>query len=124
MTHSRQPLHHWICRFSTFTVRDGLTVRAATASACSLPARISFAMPFICIGPVCIPWTAVAPILIWMARPVWTRLPQPWRDAILSRYEKLQDRMQVAVWDRIGWKGKPKKKEAAVELPAAGSAGS
>lgn len=30
--------------------------------------------------------------------------------------------MQVAVWDRIGWKGKPKKKEAAVELPAAGSA--
>jgi thioredoxin 1 len=82
-------------------------------------------MPFICIGPVCIPWTAVAPILIWLARPVWSRLPQSWRDGFTSRYVKLQDSMQVAVWDKIGWKAKPKKKEkqAAGEMAAATDGG-
>ena len=81
-------------------------------------------MPFICIGPVCIPWTAVAPILIWLARPVWSRLPQSWRDGFTSRYEKLQNSMQTAVWDKIGWKAKPKKKQQQPSELAAAADGS
>ena len=31
------------------------------------------AMPFICIGPVCIPWTAFVPIFMYLGRPIWNR---------------------------------------------------
>ena len=30
-------------------------------------------MPFICIGPVCIPWTAFVPIFMYLGRPIWNR---------------------------------------------------
>lgn len=32
-------------------------------------------MPLICIGPVCIPWTFVWPVVLLLLRPVWDRLP-------------------------------------------------
>mmetsp|Transcript_14472 Transcript_14472/g.28500 ORF Transcript_14472/g.28500 Transcript_14472/m.28500 type:complete len:281 (+) Transcript_14472:32-874(+) len=31
-------------------------------------------MPFICIGPVCIPWAAIWPILLLILKPVWSFL--------------------------------------------------
>jgi len=43
-------------------------------------------MPIICIGPVCIPISAVLPILLWVAKPVWVRLPPPVREAIATRW--------------------------------------
>ena len=30
-------------------------------------------MPVICIGPVCIPWTAFVPIIMYLGRPIWNR---------------------------------------------------
>ena len=30
-------------------------------------------MPFICIGPVCIPWTAFVPVVMYLGRPIWNR---------------------------------------------------
>jgi thiol-disulfide isomerase/thioredoxin len=32
-------------------------------------------MPFICFGPICIPWTCVWALLVLVLRPVWNRLP-------------------------------------------------
>mmetsp|Transcript_5423 Transcript_5423/g.10802 ORF Transcript_5423/g.10802 Transcript_5423/m.10802 type:complete len:98 (+) Transcript_5423:14-307(+) len=29
-------------------------------------------MPFICIGPVCIPWAAVWPLLLLILKPIWS----------------------------------------------------
>uniref|UniRef100_A0A7S2ISI8 Thioredoxin domain-containing protein n=1 Tax=Haptolina brevifila TaxID=156173 RepID=A0A7S2ISI8_9EUKA len=68
-------------------------------------------MPFICIGPVCIPWTAVMPIVLWLARPIWKRLPLEVQDAVRLRYASFNDWMQATLWDRIGWKAKPKPKK-------------
>ena len=72
-------------------------------------------MPFICIGPVCIPWTAVVPIIVFVFQPIWVRLPEPWRVAFRSRYGAFQDTMQALVWDKIGWKAKPKKAPASAD---------
>ena len=81
-------------------------------------------MPFICIGPVCIPWTAVAPILIFICRPIWSRLPPAYQQAFTSRYEALQGKLQASVWDRIGWKAAAKKAPpTASELAAADDGG-
>jgi len=68
-------------------------------------------MPFICIGPVCIPWTAVMPIMLWLAKPIWVRLPLHTQDAIRSRYAVFSGWMQATVWDRVGWKARPKPKK-------------
>ena len=37
-------------------------------------------MPIICFGPVCIPISAVLPILIFLIKPIWERLERyfPW----------------------------------------------
>jgi thioredoxin 1 len=51
----------------------------------------------------------VAPILVWLMNPLWKRLPASTRGAITSRWSTFQDGMQRNVWDRIGWKAKPKK---------------
>ena len=81
-------------------------------------------MPFICIGPVCIPWTAVAPILIWALRPLWNRLPPHVQSAISTRADAVQAFMQRQLWDRIGWKAKPAKKKAEGEAaPLLGDGG-
>ena len=65
-------------------------------------------MPLICVGPVCIPATALMPILIWLAKPIWVRLPPPVQEKIRTQYAGLQLWMQSNVWDRLGWKAKPK----------------
>lgn len=79
-------------------------------------------MPFICIGPVCIPWTAVLPIVIWLCRPIWIRLPPPYQNAIKSRWEGMQALMQAQMWDRIGWKAKPKKLKTEPPIGSAAAA--
>jgi hypothetical protein len=42
-------------------------------------------MPFICIGPVCIPFNIAIPALLLVAMPIWNRLPDRWRLAIEKR---------------------------------------
>jgi len=79
-------------------------------------------MPFICIGPVCIPWTAVVPLVIWLCRPIWVRLPPAYQQAFLTRYGAFQATMQAHVWDRIGWYAKKKQKAAEAEGTAADDA--
>jgi len=77
-------------------------------------------MPIICIGPVCVPITAVVPILLWLAKPVWTRLPQPVRDAISTRWSALTTWVRA----KLGYAPKPpaggaaELKAATVELKA------
>lgn len=39
-------------------------------------------MPLICIGPVCIPISAVLPVILWALRPLWEALPEPMRARI------------------------------------------
>ncbi|ETO31483.1 thioredoxin [Reticulomyxa filosa] len=39
-------------------------------------------MPIICIGPVCVPITAILPILLLVLRPIYDRLPKTWQDTI------------------------------------------
>ena len=73
-------------------------------------------MPFICIGPVCIPWTAVLPLIIWLGRPIWVRLPPSTQQMIKTRWEAMQSYMQP-FYDRIGWKSKPKKGKAEGDAP-------
>ena len=63
-------------------------------------------MPFICIGPVCIPWSALIPLLCYLARPVWSRLHPDTQSAFIGRYKAYQDWMQLNLWDRVGWKAK------------------
>ena len=79
-------------------------------------------MPLICIGPVCIPVTALLPILAYIARPVWKRLPPSTQDALVRGYNSFQDWMQRHVWDRLGWKAKreapPRAKRDAPMPPA------
>ena len=68
-------------------------------------------MPLICIGPVCIPVTAIMPIILFLCKPIWVRLPPHVQSALRTRYEGLQSYLQRTVWDRIGWTAKPVAKE-------------
>ena len=67
-------------------------------------------MPVICIGPVCIPWTAVVPLMVWLLRPIFVRLPTPWQEFITTTAKSTRTWMQAKVWDRLGWQAKAKKK--------------
>ncbi len=81
-------------------------------------------MPFVCIGPVCIPWTALAPILFYLCRPLWVRLPPHVQSAIRSSWASFNGLVQAQVWDRLGWKARPApKKGPAEELAPVGGAG-
>ena len=51
------------------------------------------------------------PLMIWLMKPVWVRLPPPMQDAVITRYKALSSWMQGQVWDRIGWKAKPIKND-------------
>ena len=68
-------------------------------------------MPLICIGPVCIPVTALMPIILFLCKPIWVRLPPHVQSSLRTRYEGLQSYLQRTVWDRIGWTAKPLAKE-------------
>jgi hypothetical protein len=78
-------------------------------------------MPFICIGPVCIPWTAVVPILIWLGKPIWVRLPPAYQEAIALRFGVARTYLQANLWDRLGWTVK-KKAEPAESATTGGGA--
>ena len=78
-------------------------------------------MPFICIGPVCIPWSALLPVIVYLGRPVWNRLPPPVQKQLTEYANAFTDWMQANVWDAIGWKAKAEKpKLAAGPAPTAG----
>ncbi|KAL1512082.1 hypothetical protein AB1Y20_005354 [Prymnesium parvum] len=68
-------------------------------------------MPVICIGPVCIPWTAFLPIILYLGRPIWNRLSPETQQSISTRWKAVRDWLQVHVWDRLGWKVKEEKRE-------------
>lgn len=58
-------------------------------------------MPFICIGPVCIPWTALVPIFMYLGRPVWDRcapacVPRHAPAERASTHAPCQPRLQAA----------------------------
>ena len=91
--------------------------RACHLSHTSLNSR---SQPFICIGPVCIPWTAFVPIVIWLFKPIYVRLPLEYQEGIKRRWAAINDYMQVAVYDRIGWKAKAKPEKSA-DPPAGGA---
>ena len=75
----------------------------------------------ICIGPVCIPATALMPIVLWLLKPIWVRLPPQMQDAMRSRFKSFQQFMQAKVWDRIGWKAKAPKEK--VDAPTSDACG-
>ncbi|EOD09596.1 thioredoxin [Emiliania huxleyi CCMP1516] len=54
-------------------------------------------MPLICIGPVCVPISALLPILAYLARPVWRRLPPPTQQAILAYWKAFAEWTQANV---------------------------
>lgn len=64
-------------------------------------------MPLICIGPVCIPISALLPVLAYLARPVWKRLPEPTQQLLIGYWQAFSEWMQANLWDRVGWKAKP-----------------
>ena len=69
-------------------------------------------MPFICIGPVCVPWSALLPVILYLCRPIWNRLSPETQEAISTRWNSFQDWMQINVWDKVGWKAKKETKAA------------
>ena len=76
----------------------------------------SFAMPFICIGPVCIPWSALLPVIVYLGRPVWNRLPPPVQKQLTEYANAFTDWIQANVWDAIGWKAKAEKPKLAAAI--------
>ena len=84
---------------------------------------VTLCRPLICIGPVCIPMTALMPIILFLFKPIWVRLPPPMQDAIRTRYQAFEGFMQTQLWDRSGWTAKPAKKlKADDDMPPAASA--
>ena len=74
-------------------------------------------MPLICIGPVCVPFTALLPVILYLGRPIWNRLSPETQQSISTRWNAFQDWMQINVWDKIGWKAK-KETKAAPKAPS------
>lgn len=65
-------------------------------------------MPIICIGPVCIPIAALIPLLLFIFKPIYDRLP-------ITQQQKIDGWIQTsqlalnAFFRKIGWYSKPKK---------------
>mmetsp|Transcript_58453 Transcript_58453/g.52672 ORF Transcript_58453/g.52672 Transcript_58453/m.52672 type:complete len:227 (-) Transcript_58453:38-718(-) len=66
-------------------------------------------MPIICIGPVCIPITAIIPIILFIFKPIYVRLPKEYQEKIDYGVKQCQLAMNRCL-RRIGW-SKPKKKD-------------
>ena len=65
-------------------------------------------MPVICIGPVCIPISALAPIILFLFRPIYDRLPPQYQ----AKIDEFVKQCQLAInrcLKKIGWH---KKKES------------
>jgi hypothetical protein len=67
-------------------------------------------MPLICIGPVCVPISAVLPLLLWALRPIWEALPEPVRVRIEAAARPVLDWLDERVLSKmrgmLGGKGK------------------
>eukprot|EP00906_Rhabdomonas_costata_P002684 RCo004181 len=50
-------------------------------------------MPFICIGPVCIPWSVVWPVVVLLFGPLWRRLPEKFTKPVEDFFEALHARL-------------------------------
>mmetsp|Transcript_15442 Transcript_15442/g.43172 ORF Transcript_15442/g.43172 Transcript_15442/m.43172 type:complete len:197 (-) Transcript_15442:884-1474(-) len=75
-------------------------------------------MPLICIGPVCIPVSALLPVLAYLARPVWNRLPPATQQMLRDQWRALSEWVQMHVWDRIGWTARPPAEKKKASEPA------
>jgi thioredoxin 1 len=58
-------------------------------------------MPLICIGPVCVPVSAVLPLILWALRPLWEALPEGVRMQIERAVRPLLDWMDAHVWSKM-----------------------
>ncbi len=63
------------------------------------------------------------PIILFLCKPIWVRLPQHVQSALRTRYEGLQSYLQRTVWDRIGWTAKHVAKEKKDDVKPAVTAG-
>ena len=59
-------------------------------------------MPVICIGPVCIPISAILPVLLFIFRPIYNRLPKSYQESIDKNVNALQKKMNQCL-RKIGW---------------------
>jgi len=67
-------------------------------------------MPIICIGPVCVPITAIIPILLFVFQPIYVRLPTSYQRKIDDGIKRLQLALNRCL-RRIGWNNAQKKKK-------------
>eukprot|EP01084_Bolivina_argentea_P118548 210319_1 len=65
-------------------------------------------MPIICIGPVCIPITAIIPILLFVFKPIYVRLPTKYQKKIDYGIKQCQLAMNRCL-KKIGWTKSKKK---------------
>ncbi|KAJ1632482.1 thioredoxin-like protein [Pavlovales sp. CCMP2436] len=74
-------------------------------------------MPLICIGPVCVPISAVLPLILWALRPLWEALPAPLRERIEKAARPILDWLEARILSRMrglfGGSAKPAKGGAA-----------
>ena len=63
------------------------------------------------------------PIILFLCKPIWVRLPPHVQSALRTRYEGLQSYLQRTVWDRIGWTAKHLAKEKKDDVKPAVTAG-
>eukprot|EP01083_Nonionella_stella_P296772 1008079_1 len=66
-------------------------------------------MPIICIGPVCVPITAIIPILLFIFKPIYVRLPIRYQQKIDYGIKQCQLALNRCL-RRIGWSKSKKKK--------------
>lgn len=57
-------------------------------------------MPLICIGPVCIPISAVLPLVLWLVKPAWEALPASVREGLEAIFSPIGDWWSRHVWRR------------------------
>eukprot|EP00483_Globobulimina_turgida_P005347 UN05357 len=68
-------------------------------------------MPIICLGPVCVPITALVPILLFIFKPIYVRLPKEYQEKIDYAIKQSQLALNRCL-RKIGWlKSKKKKTE-------------
>ena len=72
-------------------------------------------MPIICIGPVCIPITAVVPLLLFIFKPIYDRLPKEYQEKIDYGIKQCQLALNRCL-RKVGWT--KRKKEKVDELTA------
>jgi len=58
-------------------------------------------MPLICIGPVCVPISAVLPVVLWALRPLWEALPAPMRERIAAAVRPLLAWLDHTVFSKL-----------------------